>query len=305
MRDLYNTPAMANFVESVRALLYREYWYRIWILPELVFTKKVTIACGRKRISLNAFELMSFDLSRAGMIENLSMSPTLAPALHMLKERKRRQRSNEQRKLADLLTFAHILGAADTRLRTSKHKDRVYALLELATDADALGTVTDYAESDEKTAGPPWVPDWWLELDESPNYCGFSDRSFHASGQLQRHLHSSNDEDSSILAISGTKVDTIIFAGAIFYQEDTTRKDIPIPWDSVQFFLSQIENYCHYSCRMVPSVYGDPYQWFEQVLYRIPQKYGQHELVGDAYVYDIMDGEFMEKNPELETFSLV
>lgn len=32
---------------------------------------------------------------------------------------------------------------------------------------------------------------------------------------------------------------------------------------------------------------------------------GRYALVGDAYVYGIMDGEFMEKNPEIETFLLV
>jgi hypothetical protein len=60
--EIINNQQRSDYLESLRSLHDREYWYRIWILQELVLAKNITIAFGSKRTSLDAFELTSTSL---------------------------------------------------------------------------------------------------------------------------------------------------------------------------------------------------------------------------------------------------
>lgn len=465
MKALYNTPLMAKLIESLRSLLYRQYWYRVWILQEIVAGKKVMIACGNKRTSLEAFEVVVVllihiftsstqyfvsttnwsELSNSGIMKKLGPTPTAAPALQMLKERRWHQQphTNGNRKLGNMLRFANMLDAADMRLRATNPRDKVYALLGLAVDADELDIIPDYGQSVEdiytetawkllrsdfsilfmaqqknrdingESAVPSWVPDWRLDLNDSPSDCSMLDRPFRAYGKhrpIPPHLHG---DDHRVLVVTGCIVDIIECAGAILRKENQSASSTPTDLASVQL-LSQIENFCRRSASMDTAIYGSTNDWLSQALYRIPvadqemgstvtrsrrrfteeskQRYkslvtfldannntftspltvtslaeslkeewgslamylvilyrmaerrpfmtrngfvgvgpaslragdqlcifvgahvpyivaekegGRYGLVGDAYVYGIMDGEFMEKNPEIEAFLLV
>jgi hypothetical protein len=322
MKALYNTPHMAKLTESLRSLLYRQYWYRVWILQEIVAGKKVTIACGNKRTSLEAFEVVVVllihlltsstqyfasttnwsELFSSGIMKILGPTPTAAPALQMLKERRWHQQphTNDNRKLGNMLRFANILDGADTRLRAKDPRDKVYALLGLAIDADELDIIPDYGQPVEdiytetawkllrsdfsllfmaqqnnrdikgESAVPSWVPDWRLDLKHSPSDCSMLDRPFRAYGKhrpIPPHLHG---DDHRVLVVTGCIVDIIECAGAILRQENESASSTPTALASVQLFLSQIENFCRRSASMDTAIYGSTNDWLSQALYRIP-----------------------------------
>jgi hypothetical protein len=153
MRKLKESPRLGKYILSLWSLLYRQYWYRIWILQEIAVGKDIIIACGNQSCPLEQFETTVVTLTQIitslalhlastnswidhfneGTMDLLLNTPENSPAVSMLRIRRRYQ-NNISLNLEWMLYHVNSLRSTDIRLRAKDPRDKVHALLGIASD---------------------------------------------------------------------------------------------------------------------------------------------------------------------------
>ncbi|KAI0965844.1 heterokaryon incompatibility protein-domain-containing protein [Xylaria arbuscula] len=259
--------------EPLKSLMERDYWTDLWSLVELCLSHKGLIVCGSHGLPLDHFHSAARALDH--IINHLTYSRWLAsamnptapsaqsppltgeevsnlsqsPALRLLGRR------DDYRKDADswlkspdnplftLLTRFYAAGPADKNqppLRINDARDRVYALMCLATDIAELGLTVGYdrdinevyaetsaailqkhpralqlargtrAAGDELTS---WAIDWG-NVTAPPSSLGSSDRPFNACGPADIRYYRADLNPSNLIALKAAVVDRVVEVGA-------------------------------------------------------------------------------------------
>ncbi|KAF2488650.1 HET-domain-containing protein [Lophium mytilinum] len=321
--EYYKKPSFGTMVDGYRDLVTREWWYRAWVLQEFAVAREVWFQCGRKRVRLDAFEysmtlvgplfygqahnLVSthdwLDL-KDGQIQAFHKSPIASAAngIFIARHQYKGVMEGYKPRVADLLWRFNVLSILDVRLRATDPKDKVYALLGLASDFEALGIVPDYKKSVEEvytetvtkllkqghvsylqlckynphSALPSWVPDLREDIPVSPNESSSTNKPFRAGHKpnwtaFPRALPS----DPRVLAIEGCRIGTVKETGDVLSRTETD----PVPsLAACHQFIVQIDTYLRQTASLDICPYGasskdiDQFEpdWFEPAQYRIP-----------------------------------
>jgi hypothetical protein len=320
--DLYKSPAFTKLVVGYADLLLREWWSRVWVLQEFVVAKEVYFQCGSKRAKLDAFE---FVLTEAGpqfraqmrflaSTQDWLQSPVelyavrnvhtdgAAHAIFVARHQSKGLIKGYRPSLADLLFKFNRVFIRDVRLKATDPKDKVYALLGLASDSELLDIIPNYAQSveeiytetatkilakgdlfylqlckyDAHSALPSWVPDLRQDILMSPNETGSTNKPFCAGYMpmwtgFPRALQS----NTRVLAVEAYRIGSVTEIGDVL---NGTESD-PMPSLSTGHrFIVQIDNLLRKAAALDKCPYGpsskdieefEP-EWFEPAQYRIP-----------------------------------
>ncbi|KAM0426437.1 hypothetical protein ACHAPT_008128 [Fusarium lateritium] len=266
-RSFLQTPLFASGQTVLKKLLNREYWFRAWCLQEFCVSQDIMVACGGWSIDLAAFKNIVDVFTQVGskswydllsthdLLTANDMNPAafngegVAGVIHgatrMFEQRQRFGAPQGQgQSLADLLIYAFSLSEADVTLRSTDPRDRVFALLNLASDAKELGIHPDYDKSCEdvfietwsailakgqadllaysqyghphgrlgsSTRLPSWVPDWRVPREEALGNEAI-DRPFKACGDMTSTEWAPTN-NVRMIAPRGVKVDTVAKVG--------------------------------------------------------------------------------------------
>ena len=138
-------PIYVDAQEALVNLLSREYWFRTWIIQELLLGKKFEIVCGSKHISGLAAENFCRELGTIRW-ENISRLTNVLSTrgLGLLNQRSRRLKKAP---LLDLVVQNRASLCSDPH-------DKIYAMLGLASDCTTERTIpVDYSTPLEELFG--------------------------------------------------------------------------------------------------------------------------------------------------------
>jgi len=223
-------------------LLARSYWTRVWIFQEILSAKELKILCGTSTIDFNILAAAVKIYSRSLVTSTLASSgntlgrKAIHTRLEQLLDLDGMRKSYQTKKL-DIFSLLAKYGDQ----RTTDPRDKVFALLGLATD-DSSGTLLpDYAKSWEEvyietarhiikrnrtltilsmagafsersTELPSWVPDWRSKQSSNSLFQSGMPRSFgiRFSAAGQSRVSVSFSADSKCLEVDGLSVDEIM-----------------------------------------------------------------------------------------------
>lgn len=252
-------PALLKLCNSLSKLVTRPYWGRIWVVQEMARGRCLVFMCGNFTVTEDVFHhasrlLRNFRqylvLKRGSTTPQTSEEQAIfsinpGEAINILKTR----RTEASYPLIHLLRAHRRFAATDSR-------DKVFALLDLSSDAEALGLRADYRQTCNNTyinlaarliegdytevlslsdpamnrdGLPSWVPDWSLPSRFSPLKQRGFDRSarpfvsslqpnFSAGGsKLTMHKASRGDANKGmVLLLSGRFLGKIEEVGMIW-----------------------------------------------------------------------------------------
>ncbi|KAJ4251398.1 hypothetical protein NW762_011380 [Fusarium torreyae] len=295
----------------------RPYFSRAWIIQEFCLCPDTIFKCGSRMIPVDLVKLVVLMLQIA--ISNMPMGEfellqppemplervaevSTEPTARLFACRSRHQRHGDD-ELCMLLRRLFV----ELETNATEHRDRVFALLGLAADAEKLGIEPDYDPSDgsderiltqtaralieksgrvdtlcysqfpklpELSRLPSWVPDW------RSNLC----RSFYTINErMDHHLFAASGQasvvdvvqdpmsDPNILGLRGWKVDVI---------EEVAQGDgwMDMSWEPDRFigFLAQIDELWEKSMTKTQLIHGEVSQLRKQeARWRVP--------IGDIY----------------------
>ncbi len=69
--ELFNHPDIGKNLEALGSLYNRSYWYRVWIVQELVLANRIWVFCGKDMVSWKAFETYVHSFMHGEAIELL------------------------------------------------------------------------------------------------------------------------------------------------------------------------------------------------------------------------------------------
>lgn len=125
---LYKEEVAARRRNSLKEILDRPWFRRVWILQEVASAKKATVLCGSKAMSSQGFSLLPFLLK-------LEPDSHIEAVLDILPGFRRKESWwSEQQTLDTLLLKFGTSEASD-------HRDNIYALLGIASDVRASNTL--------------------------------------------------------------------------------------------------------------------------------------------------------------------
>ncbi|OJJ46186.1 hypothetical protein ASPZODRAFT_2071477 [Penicilliopsis zonata CBS 506.65] len=174
--------------DAIIKILERTWFRRVWIIQELVLAREVTLVCGDRKIPWETFyaaiELCFEHAKMPGFEYLLSMKSTASVALELGKFRSLSRKNGEFVAQDTLLNLLEVFNLA----KSTKYRDKLFALLSLANDADEEELNPDYKVSLREvveryarvfvkrgqamdllyrarvsTSGerfPSWIPDW-------------------------------------------------------------------------------------------------------------------------------------------------
>lgn len=166
---------------ALKKLLSLDYWSRVWCLQEFLVSRQIMVACGSYRVPLDdfhrfvltflkAFSRQIYDaVSRQDLLTIMNTNPAVSSghiaglghgATRMFHQRDRYrspQSGISGQPLLDLLILAFMHDVTDTSLRSTDPRDRVFGLLNLASDADELGIRPNYDKSCEDVFLETWA----------------------------------------------------------------------------------------------------------------------------------------------------
>ncbi|KAH6953615.1 heterokaryon incompatibility protein-domain-containing protein [Fusarium avenaceum] len=303
---------------ALKAWFDRPYFSRAWIVQEFCLCADTVFVCGTKAVAVDlvGFAVTMLHAVMGNMpegnytklqppempLERLEeLSDGRATRLFVCRSRHQKYADDELHVLLRKLFVGH-----DTR--ATEHRDRVFALLGLAVDAQKLGIKPDYNYIEGSTeriltqtarvmiekAGrvdilcysqfpkvpelaklESWVPDWRSNL--LPSFYTIHERSedhlFAASGQESVvETTQSLEDDASILGLRGYTVDTI---------ERVADGDawLDLSWDHVRYlgFFAQVDILWQDSLKKDFKIFGDSTDSRKQeARWRVP--------IGDIYL---------------------
>ncbi|KAI5921454.1 heterokaryon incompatibility protein-domain-containing protein [Camillea tinctor] len=291
---------------ALRSLMERAYWSRLWSVEEISLSAKGIVSCGNRRLPLDTFCTVAKSLDT--IINESTVSRWLAsaktptspnrpinlstsepsnfaqsPALKVLAQRDfyRRDldswvRTPNQPLLSILHRFYAPGSDGNFPLRVADSRDRVYALLGLASDATTLGISPDYGKdysqvlievsaallrktprplqlcnhtATTESNYPSWVVDW-TNLKTPLSDAVASNRPFYACGPADERFYRVDSSNPSQISMKGTVVDNVKTVGAA-YQADETGE-----LEQVRSYLSEIKNFWEESTASQPSPYS-------------------------------------------------
>ncbi|KAF4448034.1 HET-6OR heterokaryon incompatibility protein (het-6OR allele) [Fusarium austroafricanum] len=295
----------------------RPYFSRVWIVQEFCLCNDTVFACGSKSVVVDLVKLSVLMLQTA--IGNMrqrgyqSLQPPDMP-LERLAEvsdgptaRLFGCRSHHQKHADDELYMLLRRLFVDHATNAIEHRDRVFALLALAKDAEKLGIEPDYDSSEGSTERiltqtarvlierggrvdilcysqhpkasrlsrlPSWVPDWRSSL--RPSFYTINER-------MDQHIFAASGQDSVVETVQDLKHDpnTIGLRG---YTVDVIEKIAPgdgwldLSWDHERYlgFFSEVDVLWQDSMNKSYPIHGEETQQRkEEARWRAP--------IGDIY----------------------
>ncbi|RBQ73497.1 hypothetical protein FVER14953_03371 [Fusarium verticillioides] len=309
----------------------RPYFSRVWIIQEFCLCPETIFVCGSKTIPVDfvKFAVLLLQTAIGNMpqgdyeqlqppdmpLERLS-EVSSEPTARLFGCRSRHQKHKDD-ELYMLLRRLFV----DLETNATVHRDRIFALLGLAVDAEKLGIKPDYEGSTEliltQTARtlieksgrvdllcysqfpkleelsllPSWVPDWRSNLS----------RSFYTINErVDKHLFTASGHDSvvevvkdpnhkrDILGLRGHTVDMI---------EEVAQGDgwMDMSWDYERFlgYMAQMDDLWQKSMGKTSMIHGEvTQQRKEEARWRVP--------IGD--IYWTWEGDQQRAKPEIAAF---
>jgi hypothetical protein len=236
---LVRDPSRIEQFEALRQLFYRDYWWRIWVIQEVVVAKKAMIYCGPESISWK-------DLSAVGGILQYAKDHLADIMFHdkpdsiykLLSSGPRSLKLPEhsgtkQPRLLDLL-LAHrskyssdprdkvfgLIGISDARdtftidYSWSTRDVYIYAAKHVITATRNLNVICVKMHDMNPNNLPSWVPDWTrtdVHTEHRVMDLGIRTPAFKAAGQTLAETEF--PEDGAVLKARGFKIDTISTVG--------------------------------------------------------------------------------------------
>ncbi|KAI8676267.1 ATP-grasp domain-containing protein [Fusarium sp. Ph1] len=166
---------------ALKKLLNLDYWFRVWCLQEFLVSQQIVVTCGSYKVPsddfhrftltfLKAFSGQLYDAaSRQDLLTIANNNPVGSPgnvaglghgATRMFQQRERYRSSKSgmsEQPLLDLLILAFSHDATDSSLHSTDPRDRVFGLLNLASDANELGIRPNYDKSCEDVFLETWA----------------------------------------------------------------------------------------------------------------------------------------------------
>ncbi|WZH40837.1 HET domain-containing protein [Fusarium acuminatum] len=295
----------------------RPYFLRVWIVQEFSLCTDTLFVCGTKVIPVELTQLALLMLQFAigntfrsdyRMLKRPEMPPErLEEVFEEPISRLFSCRSLEQQHRGDELhmLLRKLFVGHDTR--ATVHRDRVFALLGLAVDADRLGIQPNYDSSERSTERiltqtaraliersgrvdtlcysqfpkvpdlaslPSWVPDWRSNL--QPSFYTINERA-------DKHLFAAAGKDSVVKSIPSPEGNLNVL-GLRGYMVDLIEKVAEggswtdLSWDHVRYlsFFSQVDELWQCSMEKTYPIHGElTYRHKEEARWRVP--------IGDVY----------------------
>lgn len=293
----------------------RPYFSRVWIIQEFCLCADTVFVCGTKTVAVELVKLAMTTLQMAistmpqGRFAKLQPPDMPLERLGDISEESISRlfscRSRCQNRIGDELhiLLRRMFVGHDTR--ATEHRDRVFALLGLASDAAKLGIQIDYGSAEgttervltqaaraiiERTGRidilsysqfpklpqltylPSWVPDWRSDL--CPSFYTINERIdqhlFFASGKDSIGTIKEPQDNANIIGIRGYKVDVIDKVA-----EGDAWQDVG--WDPSRYldFFAQMDILWKESMRKPPMTLGPSRTRKEEARWRVP--------IGDIY----------------------
>ncbi|KAI1488611.1 heterokaryon incompatibility protein-domain-containing protein [Biscogniauxia mediterranea] len=291
---------------ALRSLMEREYWSRLWSIEEISLSAKGIVSCGNRRLPLDTFCAVAKSLDT--IINESTVSKWLAsaktptspnrpvnlstsepsnfaqsPALKVLAQRDFYRRDIDSwvrtpnLPLLSILHRFYVPGSdGHLPLHVADARDRVYALLGLASDATTLGISPDYSKeyrqvlvdisaallrktprplqlcsgtASTESGYPSWVVDWTsLKAPLSDAVAG--DRPFQACGPADERFYRVDSGNPNQISIKGTIVDSVKSIGASYQAHETGQLE------QVRSYLSEITKFWEESTGSPSSPYS-------------------------------------------------
>ncbi|XEV04693.1 hypothetical protein FSHL1_009980 [Fusarium sambucinum] len=302
---------------AVKEWFERPYFSRVWIVQEFCLCTDTVFICGSKSVAVNLVKLSVIMLQTAignmpqGNYESLQppempmerlveISDEPTARLFACRSRHQKHADDELHMLLRRLFVGHATNATE-------HRDRIFALLALAKDAEKLGIDPDYDSSEGSTERiltqtaraliekggridifcyaqfpktnelahlPSWVPDWRPSL--RPSFYTINERT-------DQHIFAASGKDSVVEIVKDSKHDSSSI-GLWGYTVDVIEKVSPgdgwldLSWDYERYrgFFTEVDELWKDSMKKVDPIHGEETQKRkEEARWRVP--------IGDIY----------------------
>jgi hypothetical protein len=247
-----------SLCHAVGRLLQRPWFRRVWIIQEVAMATKARLICGTQKADWKALVRLIHFVLENGLEGDLGTTIYVGMAINVI-EAIRDSHATHATKgpaLLELLEKTQICSATDPR-------DRVFALLGIASDGASAGVLIDYSlecsEVYKQLANynlafqqslsylsfsghqlrtphlPSWVPDWSLNANPAPR-SSLAGQGFKASGDAKPNI--SISPDGRELITTGYIVETVHRVGKIAINLELSN---PFINDSEEFLQERLK----------------------------------------------------------------
>jgi hypothetical protein len=218
-----------TLARAVWKLLQRPWFHRVWIIQEVAMAKKATLICGKHTVDWSSFLRMTNFIRKNDLDSSFGMTVHALTTIEVMTwlQDARLGNASQEPALLRLLDKTQLCSATDSR-------DRIFALLGVASDADSAGVTVNYSiectelykrfarhnifekkdlaclsypknpKQPSKLTLPSWVPDWSLDSNSAP-FCPLHGQGFNVARGTSLALSSFEDD----IIMAGFIVDTI------------------------------------------------------------------------------------------------
>ena len=186
-------PGTFDDQQRIARFMSRPWWYRMWVLQEIVVSRTATVRCGQGSLPWSSFEaiwtafvpfqVLSSSLAASGALGSTATSQQISRSNHIaiIRSLREQRRSGNQLNLLSLVVKYR-------RNRVTDPRDKIFALLGLAQSVDQDAFKADYSKTTAQVYSeflkmvmetqkrvdilafcnmhrktpdlPSWVPDW-------------------------------------------------------------------------------------------------------------------------------------------------
>jgi hypothetical protein len=286
LNRLAESEGLDLFHPALVPLSKRTYWSRVWILQEVSLPQTLIFLCGSKRVDITTFNAgfqflafarwtinnrVTFEDYRDPQSKLRSVSanpPSGAPNRLIGARRRYHSETGDRQPLVSLLHRTCFCNVSIDPLKATDPRDKIYALLSLASDSDQLRILPDYNKSPlevytdasralaanghvevlswcqhpKSIEGlPSWVPDYSQGLRQPYAEDGNAMPLFCSSGSTQFPVLSSTlHPKGHIIHLQGIKVDVVDELGSDWNLEVR----VPWGWEIAQRLIHEVEDFC-------------------------------------------------------------